>query len=131
MRQLCTAAIALLLACTSIALAAGSSDSGRFTKQVQGTDRRIAINEARFADRVFFQFSIAATDGEHALDLNVYDGEGREVYNSQSTLVARSGRAGGSVSYGFDAYRDAPGTWWYVAAIDGKIVVSSSIQVTR
>ncbi|MFC4312472.1 hypothetical protein ACFPN2_25540 [Steroidobacter flavus] len=101
-------------------------------KQTPGTDRRTPLaGQATFADKIYFEFWIQADDGEHSLQVNVYDGDGREVYIGQSTMVVKNGRGGGAVTYGFNRGRDAPGTWWYVAALDDKVVVSSSLDVSR
>jgi hypothetical protein len=124
----------LLLACFPAAAlwAGGPTGEARFSKQIPGTDRRAWTSaHATFADQIYFEYRIQAEDGEHSLQVNVYDGEGREVYNAQSTLVVSSGRGDGAISYGFKGNRDAPGTWWYVAALDDKVVVSSSLDVSR
>lgn len=122
----------LVVACLPVVLWAGNSSGiGSFFKQVPGTDRQIPITGATFADKVFFRYVISAEDGEHSLQVNVYDGSGREVYNSESTLVVKGGRAGGALSYGFNRSRDSPGKWWYVAALDDTVVVSSALDVSR
>lgn len=129
-----TCAVLLLLACFPGAAlwANGPTGEARFSKQIPGTDRRASMPaQATLADQIFFEYRIQAKDGDHSIQVNIYDGDGREVYNSSSTLAVRSGRGAGAVSYGFDRTRDAPGTWWYVAALDDKVVVSSSLDVSR
>ena len=132
MRNRQTAAILILLVCwPSLASTAGPTGDGSFYKQFRGTERRTAVTTATFADKIYFDFVIDAEDGEHPLQVNIYDGEGREVLNAQSTLVVSDGRGRAGISYGFKRGRDAPGTWWYVVALDGTIAVSSSIAVSR
>jgi hypothetical protein len=122
----------LLLASLPIVLfAKDPTGIGSFSKDVPGTDRRIPIGAATLADRVYFHFFVLAEDGEHALQVNVYDGDGREVYRSESTLLVEGGQGGRGVMYGFDTRRDAPGTWWYVAALDERVVLSNSLEVSR
>ena len=122
---------ALLLFWVPALMAAEVMASGGFTKLVPGTDKRVAAENVTLADKIYFQILVVADDGDHSLQVNIYEGEGREVYNSESTLTARGGQAGVAVSYSFNAARDAPGLWWYVAAVDGKVVLSKSLEVYR
>jgi len=132
MRSFRGLAVAVLLSCLPVVLVAGVSGGvGSFFKQIPGTDRRVPITDATLADKVIFQILIVTQDGEYPLQINVYDGSGREVYNAESTVVAKDGRAGALVSYGFNPGRDAPGTWWYVAALDGRVVASNSLKVSQ
>jgi hypothetical protein len=132
MRKRKIVTVMLLLACLPVVLfAENPTSSGIFFKQVPGTDRQIPIDDATLADKVYFHILIGAEDGEHSLQVNVYDGSGREVFRAESVLLAEGGRGGVSVSYSFNARRDAPGTWWYVAALDEKVVVSNSLEVSQ
>lgn len=81
------------------------------------------------SDKVYFEVRINVKDGEHSLFFTVYDGNGKQVLNAERIVVAKDNVAGSAVSYGFDPRRDAPGTWWYVVAVDNEIMVSSSIPV--
>jgi len=104
---------------------------GSFAKLIPGTDKQVAITSALLTDTVFYRISLIAGDGEHLLRVNVYDGSGREVFNAESSVIVKDRHAGRSLSYGFSATRDAPGTWWYVAALDGKVVISNSLEVRK
>lgn len=86
---------------------------------------------AKLSDRSYFEYAIDAEDGEHPLQVTVYDGDGREVYDGQVALAIGGGRGWGATSYGFRRRRDEPGIWWYVAALDNKVVVGSSLEVNR
>ncbi|HEY5807489.1 MAG TPA: hypothetical protein VIT67_05950 [Povalibacter sp.] len=125
------AVLTLLLIWAPVLLAGDAAAVGSFLKELPGTDQTIPVTSATFADKIFFQLKAHVEDGEHSLLVNVYDGKGREVLNAERVVIARGNVAGGAVTYGFDPGRDAPGTWWYVAALDGKVVVSSSIEVSR
>ena len=125
-------AVALLVTCLPNALfAASPSGFGSFSKYVPGTDKQVPIDSATIADNVVFHAQITAEDGEHKLTFNVYDGNGREVMTAETVLVVRGGRGARAMSYGFDRVRDVPGVWWYVAALDGQVVVSNSLQVSK
>jgi hypothetical protein len=132
MRNLQTITATLLLVLASNALGSESATgAGMFAKQVPGTDRQVPISRAVLTDKVFYKFVITAPDGEHLLQVTIYDGKGTEVYHSQSTLVVRSGERAASVSYGFDTNRDSPGMWWYVVALGDNVVLSNSLEVSR
>lgn len=125
-----TSAIVALLASLPTALWAGDIEGvASFSKQIPGTDRRISVTTATFADKIYFEYRISAEDGEMQIQVTIYDGAGREVYAGQSMVLVRAQRGGGAVLYGFRRDLDAPGVWWYVAAIDNKVIASSSLQV--
>ena len=79
-----------------------------------------------------FVISISARlvpDGEHALQLTIYDGEGREVHKSTTHRNASNQSLGRTICSTFDEDYDAPGTWWYVVELDGEPLVSESIEI--
>jgi hypothetical protein len=132
MRHRRIAAILILLASSpGLLSAADPTGVASFSKQIPGTDRRTVATSATFADKIYFELVVDAEDGEHPLLVNIYDGEGREVLNAQSTLSVSKGRGRAGFFYGFKRGRDAPGVWWYVAELDGTVIVSSSIEVSR
>jgi hypothetical protein len=123
--------LAFLLAAFSTAALAGIPQAhGGFSRQVRGTDRRVPIASAAISDEVYWTVYVEATDGEHHLHFTIYDGAGQEVCNFERATEAQAGEARGVVSCGFDPARDAPGTWWYVAAVDDQIVLSNSLTVS-
>lgn len=121
----------LLAALPALLLAADQRGSASFFKESPDSDARIPITSATFDDKVFFQVEIAASDGDHSLEFNIYDGSGRQVLYAERAVVASGNNVTSLLSYGFDAQRDAPGTWWYVAALDNEIAVSKSLRVDR
>lgn len=124
---------AILVACWSMVVTATPvTGTGSFYREIPDSDRQVPISKkAKFDDAVYFRVRVTADDGDHAIVISIYDGNGRQVYNAESTVTVSGGRATDSTHYGFHARRDAPGTWWYVAAIDGKIVASESLIVER
>jgi hypothetical protein len=132
MRNFQSIAATVLFALASSALGTeNATGAGLFAKQVPGTDRQTPITRAALSDKVFYKFTITAPDGEHSLQVTIYDGNGTEVYHSESTLLVRSGKGAVSVSYGFDSDRDPPGVWWYVVALDDNVLLSDSLEVSR
>jgi hypothetical protein len=69
-------------------------------------------------------------DGDHSYQLTIYDGNGREVLQMRGTVTADGGRWGRRSCYGMNEDRDVAGTWWYVAELDGELLVSESLAVT-
>jgi hypothetical protein len=123
-------ALVCLLACMpGVIFAASATATARFLVQVPGTDREIPVTSATISDLVWFRVQFNIDDGEHSLQISIYDGKGKQVYDAESTLVAEKGKANNGTAYGYKADHDAPGIWWYVAAVDGKVLVSSSLKV--
>lgn len=122
-------AFLLLLAVLPGAHALEVSGVGRFDKLVPGAEKPVPATQASLADKVTYHFLMSGVSGEHRLLIVIYDGGGREVYRSLSTLVGQLGPVGRAVSYGFDRARDMAGTWWYVVHLDDRIVLSNSIDV--
>jgi hypothetical protein len=124
-------ALAFLLAAFSTAVLAEIPQAqGGFSRQVRGTDRRVPIASAAISDQVYWNVYVKAADGDHHLQITIYDGAGREVCNIERATEAEAGEAREAASCGFDPARDAPGTWWYVAALDDQIVLSNSLTVS-
>ena len=68
-------------------------------------------------------------DGEHAVQLTIYDGLGNEVHRSTNQRNTSGGRLGRTSCYGFDEDHDAVGTWWYVVELDDEPLISASIEI--
>jgi hypothetical protein len=112
-------------------LAQDITGQASFYKKVPGTDSRIPVAYASIHDDICFRYRIYTRDGDHQEEIEVYDGAGRLVFKAESTFVAQGGEGTYSTCYRFDPMRDAPGTWWYVVALDGQVRLSRSLQVHR
>jgi hypothetical protein len=119
----------LALVALANAHALEASSFGQFEKLTPGAEKPVSATQAVLADKVTYRFFLTANPGEHQLTIVIYDGSGREAYRALSTLVGRLGPVGVTTSYGFNKARDAAGTWWYVVHLDGRIVLSNSIEV--
>ena len=102
-----------------------------FVKLDPKTRKEDPIPSARLDDREVCLVirDVSTADGDHALRLVIYDGSGREVYQSVSTVTARDRKWKSATCYGFKVGRDAPGTWWYVAELDEQPLVSKELVV--
>ena len=119
----------VLFSVLSVAQAIEAKGQGYFEKLIVGSQKTAPATQASLTEKVTYTFLLTASPGEHPLLIVIYDGSGREVFRSQSTLTVRTGPAGRSISYGYDRARDAPGTWWYVVHLDSQVVLSNSIEV--
>jgi hypothetical protein len=100
-----------------------------FTKRLLNSEARERITAATFDDDFCLHVKGIASDGEHTVEIAVYDASGRETARIISPV-----RAKGAVWHaGFcpDATRDVdvPGEWWFVVTLDDSPVISTSIQV--
>lgn len=68
-------------------------------------------------------------DGEHSVQLTIYDGLGNEVHKSVNHKIVSDPSLGRTICRGFDEDHDVPGTWWYVVELDDKPLVSTSIEI--
>ena len=102
-----------------------------FEKRIEGTDKTTPISSANLADHVCAVIQDVSTpDGDHALKMVIYDGGGREVYQSVSTVTAKAKKWGRTICYGFNEQRDLPGTWWYVTELDDEPLASKELVVS-
>jgi len=128
-----TRQILMLLAglCVGVsAEAAGPTATAQFFIQDPETRKRTPALEARLDQFVCLSISARLVpDGEHALQLTIYDGEGREVHKSTTRNHASGQSLARTVCAGFDEDYDVPGTWWYVVELDGEPLVSESIEI--
>jgi hypothetical protein len=94
------------------------------------THKQSPAVEARLDDYVCVSIHAELVpDGDHAMQLTIYDGVGQEVLRS-TTRNSASGRSlGRLICYGPDEDRDVPGTWWYVVELDGEPLISESIEI--
>ncbi len=110
--------------------AVGPTATALFYMKDPVTDKRTRVTQARLDQYVCISISARLVpDGEHALQLTIYDGEGREVHKSTTRNNASSQSLARTVCSGFDEDYDAPGTWWYVVELDGEPLVSESIEI--
>ncbi len=104
--------------------------TAKFEKRIEGTDKTTPIVSARLDDRVCFRIrDVSTPDGDHALKFVIYDGGGREVHQSVHTITAKDGKWAYKLCADFNAERDLPGTWWYVAELDDEPLVSMELVV--
>jgi len=122
-------ALLMFLAVLPGAHALEVSGVGSFDKLIPGAQKPVPATQASLADKVTYNIVLSGVLGEHRLLVVIYDGGGREVYRSLTTLAGKLGPVGKAITYGFDKPRDMPGTWWYVVHVDDKIVLSNSIEV--
>lgn len=117
--------------CMSFAAGAvGPRVSTRFYIEDQKTHQRTFVSTARLDQFVCIQIAaILTTDGDHAFTMTIYDGMGREVDFSRSTVTAEQGTWKRYSCFGYNRERDAPGTWWYVGELDGEPLFSESIEI--
>ena len=94
-------------------------------------NKEVAIDSAYLGEEdVCFDVEDKFTpDGDHAYQITIYDGGGREVYQSRSTVTARGAWWGYRTCYRLNDERDLAGTWWYVAELDDEPLVSESLKV--
>ena len=122
--------VLVVLVAAGSAPAQSPSASASFVKRSPGTETLIPVNSATLDDTVYLEMEGGAPDGDHSLEVTVYDANGREVFRGTRTVTAKGGRWGASASYGFNVARDPPGVWWYVAKLDDQPIVSESIEIT-
>jgi hypothetical protein len=105
--------------------------TGTFVRVDRVTKKWAVIDSAYLGEKdVCFDLESTFTpDGDHVLQVTIYDGGGREVYQARSTVTARRARWGDRTCVEGDVYRDLAGTWWYVAELDGEPLVERSLKV--
>ena len=119
--------LAVLVAAGS-APAQSPSASASFVKRNPGTETYVPIKSATLDDNVYLAMEGEAPDGDHSLEVTIYDANGREAFRGTTTVTAKDGRWRSRVRYGFNA-RDPTGVWWYVAKLDDQPVASESIEI--
>jgi len=115
--------------CLSVgAEAVGPTATAAFYIEDLVTHKQTRALEARLDQYVCLSIDASLVpDGEHSLQLTIYDGVGREVHKATSRRNASS--LDRLICAGFDEDLDAPGTWWYVVELDGEPLVSESIEI--
>jgi hypothetical protein len=121
----------LTVLCVSVcAEAVGPTATAQFFVQDLETHKRTPALEARLDQYVCLSIEARLVpDGEHTLQLTIYDGEGREVHKSAVRRNATNESLERLTCTGFDEDYDAAGTWWYVVELDGEPLVSESIEI--
>ena len=118
------------LCATVSAHAVGPTATAHFYIEDPVTHKHARASEARLDQYVCLSISARLVpDGEHALQLTIYDGQGREVHKSTGRRIGSNLSLRKLICYGFDEDHDAPGTWWYVVELDGEPLVSESIEI--
>ena len=117
--------------CLSVsAEAVGPTATAFFSIRDPVTFKLTRALEARLDQYVCISISAKLVpDGEHSVQLTIYDGEGREVHKFTGRKNASNQSLARSFCYGFDKDYDASGTWWYVVELDGEPLVSESIEI--
>jgi hypothetical protein len=123
----------LLLAglCASVsAEAVDPTASAEFQIEDPVTHHRTPALEARLDQYVCLSIQAELVpDGEHSVQLTIYDGLGNEVHKFVTHKKVRSASLDTGLCHGFDEDNDAAGTWWYVVELDDKPLVSTSIEI--
>jgi len=121
----------LAVLCVSVcAEAVGPTATAQFFVEDLETHKRTPALEARLDQYVCLSIQARLVpDGEHTLQLTIYDGEGREVHKSAGRINVPNQSLDRTSCTGFDEDYDAAGTWWYVVELDGEPLVSESIEI--
>ena len=121
----------LALLCVSVsAEAVGPTATAQFFVQDLETHKRTPALEARLDQYVCLTIKARLVpDGEHTLQLTIYDGQGREVHKSPTRRNATNQSLERTTCSGFDEDYDASGTWWHVSELDGEPLISESIEI--
>ena len=101
-----------------------------FTKRLPNSEDRVRITEATFDDEFCFGVKGFASDGEHTLEIAVYDASGREKARLITPVQAKGATWQRNFCPSAISDVDVPGEWWFVATLDDTPVLSASIQVT-
>lgn len=100
-----------------------------FDKRLPNSETWEKVTEATFDDKFCIRLKGFASDGEHTVEIVVYDATGRETARVIAPVQAR----GATWATGFCPQSikdvDAPGEWWFVVTLDDQPVVSASIPV--
>ena len=110
--------------------AADQQVTTQFLVEDRETHKQTPVTTARLDQFVCIRIHTVLTpDGDHAFELTLYDGLGREAHMSRSTITASNLSWGKTACFGYNPLHDAPGTWWYVGELDGQPLFSESIEV--
>jgi hypothetical protein len=117
--------------CTSFGVeAAGPTATAVFEIQDPVTHKYKPATDARLDQYLCLRIdAVLVPDGEHSVQLTIYDGLGNEVIRSTRRGYSSNLTLGRIHCLGFDEDHDAPGTWWYVVELDGQPLLSASIEV--
>jgi hypothetical protein len=100
-----------------------------FTKRLPNSEERVKISEATFDDEFCIHVTGFASDGEHVVEIAVYDASGRETARIISPVEAKGAKWGQGFCPRAIKDIDAPGEWWFVVTLDDAPVVSASMLV--
>lgn len=100
-----------------------------FTKRQLNSEIREEITTAIFSDELCFHANGFASDGEHVVEVAVYDASGREVVRMIKNIITKGATWGVSFCPSPIPDVDVPGEWWFVATLDEANAVSASIPI--
>jgi len=117
--------------CASISVeAVEPTATAEFQIEDPVTHHRTPALEARLDQYVCLSIQAELVpDGEHSVQLTIYDGLGNEVHRSVNHRTVSDPSLGTTICHAFDEDHDVPGTWWYVVELDDKPLVSTSIEI--
>lgn len=125
--------VLLLLAglCVSAsAEAVGPTATATFYVEDPVTHKQSSAQEARLGQYVCISIRAKLVpDGEHSVQLTIYDGAGKEVHKATTYVKASNQSLARLMCYGIDEDHEAAGTWWYIIELDGEPLVSESIEI--
>ncbi len=119
----------LSLSASAGALANPPPAKAFFTKRPLNSEVREEVTSAIFSDELCFHASGFASDGEHLVEVAVFDAGGREVVRMVKNVTTRGATWGISFCPSPIPDVDMPGEWWFVATLDDANAVSASIPI--
>jgi hypothetical protein len=120
----------MALASSGPAFADAPFATATFEREIEGSDKRVAISSATLDDRVCLVVKDVSTpNGDHSYRLVIYDGAGSEVYQGISRVTASGNKWSQVACFGYRKRRDVSGTWWYVAELDDQPLISEELKV--
>ena len=118
------------LGVTASAEAVGPTATVAFYTEDRETHKKSPAEQARLGQYVCMSIRARLVpDGDHTMQLTIYDGAGKEIHKAISKVNASNQVLGRLMCYGTDADHEAAGTWWYVVELDGEPLVSESIEI--
>jgi hypothetical protein len=112
------------------ALADALAAKAKFIKRIRNSEEWVDIKSASFDDKFCFDVTGFASDGEHVVEVAVFDAAGREVSRGIKTVIAKGASWSYSFCPGITKDVDTPGEWWFVATLDDALVASASMMIS-
>jgi hypothetical protein len=118
------------LGVTISAEAVGPTATVAFYIEDRETHKQSPAKQAQLGQYVCMSIrAMLVPDGEHTLQLTIYDGAGKEIHKAISHVNASNQVLRRLSCYGTDEDYEAAGTWWFIVELDGEPLVSESIEV--